>query len=482
MKPMFKCILFICMLVSGNLFAQNDSLSFYLELAAKNNPQLRSEFSIYQASLQKIPQAGAIADPQLEMGFFLQPMEIIDGKQVADFKLMQMFPWFGTRKAARKEAEEMARMSFEKFRETRNKLYFDVKSTWYLLNNLQQQLHTIRENKVLLNVLSELATSRFLAPVSRNTGAKTGAEGNVSFSGNSQVSSGGMPAMGSMGGVSPITEIGSQPQQMRQMSGSSDMSSSSGGMSGVLQVQLELNELDDSELALISEITAVVARFNVLLNRESATDVTISQTIVQREFTLDDTTIMTLIRQQNPMLRMATAESEAYQAKLSMDKKMGFPMIGVGLQYSVISKRMDMGIPVTSMNGKDMIMPMVSFSIPLYRKKYSARQKESRLMQQAAEEKYEGALNTLSLEYVSIRQQLADADRKVKLYERQSELARTTYQVAVKEFSAGINSMTNVLEIHRQLLEYQLKRSEAITTYNTVVAMIENLLSEPFTN
>lgn len=53
----------------------------------------------YKASLQKIPQAGAYQDPNLEMGFFLEPMDIIGGKQVAEFKLMQMFPWFGTKKS-----------------------------------------------------------------------------------------------------------------------------------------------------------------------------------------------------------------------------------------------------------------------------------------------------------------------------------------------------------------------------------------------
>ena len=87
-----------------------DSLGYYLELAARNNPQINADFSLYKASLEKVPQAGAYPDPELEIGFFLKPMEILSGKQIADFTLMQMFPWFGTRKAARNEATEMARM------------------------------------------------------------------------------------------------------------------------------------------------------------------------------------------------------------------------------------------------------------------------------------------------------------------------------------------------------------------------------------
>ena len=92
-----------------------DSLGYYLELAARNNPQINADFSLYKASLEKVPQAGAYPDPELEIGFFLKPMEILSGKQIADFTLMQMFPWFGTRKAARNEATEMARMAYEQY-------------------------------------------------------------------------------------------------------------------------------------------------------------------------------------------------------------------------------------------------------------------------------------------------------------------------------------------------------------------------------
>ena len=61
-----------------------DSLGYYLELAARNNPQINADFSLYKASLEKVPQAGAYPDPELEIGFFLKPMEILSGKQIAD--------------------------------------------------------------------------------------------------------------------------------------------------------------------------------------------------------------------------------------------------------------------------------------------------------------------------------------------------------------------------------------------------------------
>ena len=97
---------------------------------------------LYKASLEKIPQAGAYEDPELDIGVFVKPMETLSGKQIADFTLMQMFPWFGTRKAARNEATEMSRMAYEQFREARNNLFYEVKSQWYQLCNLNEQYKT----------------------------------------------------------------------------------------------------------------------------------------------------------------------------------------------------------------------------------------------------------------------------------------------------------------------------------------------------
>lgn len=470
-------VLLLAMLFTGNVaFAQTDSLNHYLELAARNNPLLQSEFSTYKASLEKVPQAGAFADPQLEMGFFLMPMEVLDGKQIADFKLMQMFPWFGTRKAARSEATEMARMSFEKFRESRDNLFLEVKSQWYTLSNLHQRLKNIRENKELLLSLKDLAMSRFSSPVGKGAAVPPVPKTNTAPQPES-VSSGSMSGMG--GGASATTTGQASGITMESMSGGGgNMGGASAGMSDVLRVQLEINELENDEQTALSQIISAEAKFNALLNRPMDSPVIVQDSITQQVFVLDDMDMMKTIQERNPMLGMITAETKAYKAKQEMDKRMGLPMIGIGVQYSLIGERMPMGIPTTDMNGKDMIMPMVSLSIPIYRKKYNAQQKEGRLLWQAGKEKYTNTLNSLAANYVDIRQQLADAARKIELYDKQQDLSLTTYQLAIKEFASGQNSMTNVLDIQRQLLDYQFKRSESVTAYNIVTAMIENLLSE----
>lgn len=474
-----------------------DSLAHYLELAARNNPLINSDFMLYKASLEKVPQAGAYPDPELEIGFFLTPMEIIGGKQMADFTLMQMFPWFGTRKAARNEATEMARMAYEKFRESRNNLYYEIKSQWYQLSNLNEQEKNVRANISLLHQLEQLALNRFAASSARGgTSSVTSSSSSSAIIGMSSSgtlpaavsSGGGMTGMGggasassASGASSSTSSIGSSMSSGGMsgggMGGSSGMGSGSGGgMSDVLRIQLERAGLENDLENLHSAHLVAEAKFNTLLNRTSNLPVTVPDSLQQRVFRMDESAILDSILTQNPMLTMLEAEGNAYRAKAVMDKRMSYPMIGIGLQYSLINKVADpMGMP--DMNGKDMVMPMLKISLPLFRRKYNAQQRESKNYWMASELKRDNAQNLLQAEYISVRQQLEDAARKANLYTRQYALSLSTWQLIVREFSAGAQSLTDVIQVERQMLDYQLKRSEAIAAYNITVAGIEKLIS-----
>ena len=246
------------LLISGlgisqsSVFAENaDSLNFYLKVAAGNNPEVKSSFHSYKAALERVPQAGAYQDPELEMGFFLEPMDIVGGRQVAQFKLMQMFPWFGTKKSAQTEATHRAKMAYEQFRETRNNVYLNVYTQWYLLLNLKQQLINNRENKRMLKQLEELAIQRFSSPtvsssssysIPAPTALKQGVSGmstqigasggSMPSSGSSTSSMGGMSGMGNSGAAS---SMGGGSASAGNIVGSSGVGSNAGmgGMSGM---------------------------------------------------------------------------------------------------------------------------------------------------------------------------------------------------------------------------------------------------------
>jgi len=79
-----------------------------------------------------------------------------------------------------------------------------------------------------------------------------------------------------------------------------------------------------------------------------------------------------------------------------MNRKMGLPMIGTGLQHDIFKPRANsesMG------NGQNMLMPMVSVTIPLWRKKYRASVREAELMGQSVIEQKPDLSNLLMVNY-----------------------------------------------------------------------------------
>ncbi len=452
-----------------------DSLSSYLNVAIENNPGIKAQKFAHEAFLQKIPQAGAFQDPELSMDFYTKPMDIVGGRSIGNVSVMQMLPWFGTRKTARIEAGHMANMQNEQYKEVVDNITLQVHTQWYAMQKLNEQLRNNEENRKLLQQLEQLALRKFSAPsnsakvtatpkvstktASTPSASASGGMGGMSMGGGATASS--TPAMSSMGSGGGMSEMGG---------------SSASGMSDVLRIGLELIEIENNIESLHSQLKAEKAKFNALLNREANYEVVLGD-IEKIPFIYGEQDALLAIEANNPMLSMITEEGLAYKAKAEMDKKMSYPMIGLGLQYMVIGKTNDKMLAMGDMNGKDMIMPMVTVSLPIFRKKYKAQQEEGKLWWKSSDQKFEDTYNTLKSEYYGYKSQLDDAERIVTLYEKQTTLAETTYNLIIKEFVTGKSDLTNVIQVQRQLLDYQLKKAEAIANYNTMVASIKKLLA-----
>lgn len=472
-------------LTSLSIFSQvmaqdnaNDSLSYYIQVAIKNNPGLKSQKYAHEAYLEKIPQAGAYQDPELSMEAYTMPMEIIGGRSIGNVSLMQMFPWFGTRKAARTEATHMANMQDQQYREIMNNLILQVSTQWYTMQKLNEQLKNNQENKVFLQQLEQLALRKFAAPSSTSqSSAAPVVSSNTPSSTTSSSTPSGMGGMSMGGGNSaPATN---QNMSMPSGGGMGAMESGSGsGMSEVLRIQLEIAEIENNIESLHAQIKAEKAKFNALLNREANEEVMLGQEIHKLNFLYSEEEALRVIETNNPMLEMITEEGLAFKAKAEMDRKMSYPMIGIGVEYMVVGRTNNSMLAMDGMNGKDMVMPMVSVSLPLFRKKYNAQQNESRLWRKSSEENFKNTFNTLKSEFYSLTSQLDDAQRAIELYEKQTTLAQTTYNLIVKEFVTGKSDLTNVIQVQRQLLDYQLRKAEALANYNTMVVSIKKLLAD----
>ncbi len=469
---------FIILIALGSWIAASsqqypDSLLRYLEIAAENNPVVLQKFNEYQAALQKIPQAGSLSDPELSAGVFLSPMELLNGKQVADLRLMQMFPWFGVLKSAKDEMSQMANAKFELFRDAKLQVFYDVQRTWYELYKIKKEISISEKNIEILKVIERLALVRFKAVPSEDPGTTSSVTAPSSGSvQNNNATSSGMQTMGS--GQANSGTAGSNKSSSSMQSGSMGSSSASFGLSDIYRIQIEAGDLENNIEFLKSQRNAIMAQFNTYLNRPVISPVFTYENITVDSLNFSLTAVSDSMLKKNPMLSMLDYEKQSFEARKKMVTRMGYPMVGFGINYSLISKT-DGGMATPSMNGKDMIMPMVTVTLPVYRKKYNAMQAEAGLQETATSYNYQATANSLQAEYYQAVQLYQDARRRIKLYDNQYQLASKSLDLMLKNFTVSSSGLTDVLRIRQQTLDYELKQVEAVADFNTAVAWLKKL-------
>jgi outer membrane protein TolC len=458
MRPILFFILLV--FVAGTAKAQ-DSLDGYLKIAAQNNPALKSKYNKYLASLQKVPQVGALPDPDLSFGYFIEPMEVLGGKQRAQIQLMQMFPWSGTLKAAKNEAAQMAQSDFEAFRAEKEELFYNVRKSYFQLWFTDRQIIVNDSTLVLLQSLEKLLL------------AKLGSEnGSVAATTSRTVTSEPSPQKG---GMNADDNRGSSARPAPAMGGGSSMSKAGLALNGLLQLRTETGTLENAIASLKQRRTVMATQFNLLLNRSPNASVDLPKKLPVPDGDYQSAALFDSIKLNNPMLKMSQSDIAAYRYRQVMNRKMGYPMVGLGLNYTVVQKS---EMSTSSMNGKDMVMPMLSVKLPLYRKKYTAAVREAQLLEQSASENAVNVQNMLFMELTDTQLVIDEANRNLRLAMQNRELTQQRFNLQRTQFAVSGSGFDELLRTQQSLLDYRISLLQAQTDKRIAYAELQKLVAK----
>lgn len=406
--------LFLFISININSNAQ-DILNQYLETAVKNNPSLKSLFKQYMAALEKVPQVGALPDPQLAFGYFVQPVETRLGAQQATISGSQMFPWFGTLNAQERVAVERAKARFKAFEDAKYKLFFDVKSTYFNLYVLEEAIRITDETLDLLSSFKSLAIIKFEA-------------------------------------------------------GKKD------GMVDVLRVEMDIEELKEQLAYLIDTKLPLVAQFEQLQNTRLEQEVTFPDVLWLDNVNIDKKAIYDSIIAQNPILQKLEHEALSWNEQIDVARRLGMPSFTIGMNYINISERTGIELPD---NGKDAIMlPQVGIKIPLYRNKYNAMINEASLQKEAVQFEKENTSNVLETYFEKGYRDYLDGVRRVKLYIQLLTFANQALNILVADYTSAGKDFEEVLRMEKKVLKYELELEKARADQNTAVAYINYLMGK----
>jgi len=390
------------------VLGNGQSLHDLIREAEQNNPKLKAYELRYNATAEKINEAGALPQTQFSAGYFVSEPETRTGAQKWRISGRQMLPWFGTITARENYAQSLADGTYQDWVVARRQLALQVSNTYYDLIALIQERVVLQSNIALLKSYEELA----------------------------------------------LTAV-----QVNKAS-----------VVDVLQLQIRQQELEGQDKIIEEKIAAVESAMNSLLNRESKTGIA---PVVVDSLPYEDSEISADSILIHPELIKFDKLFESIQYAEHINQKSKAPDLGVGLDYVSVEERpaMEFGD-----NGKDIVMPMLSFSVPLFDNRYRSITRQNELKKQAILAEKAERENLL---YTKLDRALAERNEARIAFGtqlRNLEKAQDAEQILIKSYETGTIDFDDILDIQELQLRFRIKQIAAMRQYFINAALVNYLI------
>lgn len=394
-------------LVRQNTYPQ---LEKYLRIAGEQNPELRALWHRYRSGQEKIPQVGTLPDPEVNIGFDINPMmsETVLGR--FSISAMQMFPWFGTLESRREVQRAASEADLQRLNSRQLELYRDIQTIWFDLTELQQQIAIAEQTIELVHDLERLVQVRYETARS--------------------------------------------------------------GQADLLRIQMEEQRLQTMLENMEDRKNPIKARFNALLNREPYDAVETADSIDTRSLPYSEEMLKTLILEQNPRFEQLDARGRMLREQQNIARLEGRPSFGIGLE--VMGR--DFGAMSMNPDMNEGFIGMATIRVPIYRSRYSAQHRQATEQLQGLDYERVQTKNALLTELEEALERFRESERSVRLLEEELiPRAEQAYEILDDEYAAGNVRFDEVLQMHRELLNLELERIEALVRQNKAVIAIESI-------
>ncbi|MBT8279072.1 MAG: TolC family protein [Bacteroidia bacterium] len=236
----------------------------------------------------------------------------------------------------------------------------------------------------------------------------------------------------------------------------------------VLQLQIRQNELEQLKQVLEQNLLAERTRLNKLLNRDknNAIDIEVLQ------IPTEDVEISTESLDLHPeLIKYDKLYTSVEQSEL-LNLKESNPMIGFGLDYVNVQKRPEMNF---TDNGKDIFMPMVSVSLPIFNNKYKSQSKQNALQQEELIAQKQERYNMLETRLEKAIRERASARINFVTQTKNLKQARDAEDILIKSYETGTIDFKDVLDIQELQLKFQINQVESVRSYFIQSAIINYL-------
>ena len=239
----------------------------------------------------------------------------------------------------------------------------------------------------------------------------------------------------------------------------------------VLRLKMRQNELREQKEVLQLKYESGKVEFNNSLDREPRAEVNLPDSLWVEASEVKE---MSGNIEVNPEILKFDGIAESILQAEELNKKEALPKLGVGLDYVNVAKRTDMDV---AENGKDILMPMLSVSIPIFNNKYSSVSRQNELRQQEVAQKRKDKINQLQnmLEEAINERTSAKISWEVQL--DNLEQARNAEEILLKTYETGKLEFNDVLDIQELQLKIEMNLIDAVVDFYRETATMEYYLN-----
>lgn len=238
----------------------------------------------------------------------------------------------------------------------------------------------------------------------------------------------------------------------------------------VLQLQIEQNKLSE-ELLKVQELEkAEKVVFSNLLSDASFKGILFSEML---EIPLED-----LMHEQsrlavNPEILKYDKLFAAVQQSEIVNQKEAQPSLGLGLDYIAVQQRSDI---LLNENGKDIIMPMLKLSVPIFKSRYGSVAQQLELKQRELNYEKNHRLNLLENKLAQAIAMQNQAKISYRLQDANSIQTQKMKEVVLSNFESDRQGLSEVIEMEQLYLQFEFKKIETVVQFYTQTALINYLI------
>lgn len=231
-----------------------------------------------------------------------------------------------------------------------------------------------------------------------------------------------------------------------------------GAASDVLQIQILINEIENAIQILEQEQEMYWLQLDRLMGGRTerfSSDVQLlpdGAPVFPLVDTLDEK------KKELPDLQTFDQELRTSEAILERNRTDRLPVLGVGLDYTIMGRR-DNAPP--GHKSRDMLMPMVSVQVPLYRKKYTAVEQREKSKQAAITLRQANKKLEINEQIEQAKVIIRKENNNLKFYNGQLEILERTIDLISAHYSTKGDKFEELLRLQNQLIDFALQQLES---------------------